>query len=200
MIVAGLTGSMAMGKTETARMFAALGVPVFDADAEVHRLYAKDGEAVSPIGEKFPQAIVNGAVDRRRLAELVQKDPEVFKTLENIVHPLVRKAENEFVRRCRAENRPLAVLDIPLLFETGRQHDVDRIIVVSAPADVQRSRALARPGMTPGKFETIAARLIPDSEKRRQAHFILDSSQGLDRALAQVKAIVAKLMQEAGAS
>ncbi len=200
MIVAGLTGSMAMGKTETARMFAALGVPVFDADAEVHRLYAKEGEAVSAIGKKFPQAIVNGAVDRQRLAELVQKDPEVLKTLENIVHPLVRKAENEFVRRCRAENRPLAILDIPLLIETGRQHDVDRIIVVSAPADVQRSRALARPGMTPEKFQAIASRQVPDSEKRRQAHFIVDSSQDLDRTLAQVKAIVAILTQEAGES
>ncbi|MGQ0484698.1 MAG: dephospho-CoA kinase [Hyphomicrobiales bacterium] len=199
MIVAGLTGSIAMGKTETARLFAALGVPVFDADAEVHHLYAKNGEAVRAIGAQFPQAVIDGAIERQRLAELVLKDPEAVKMLESIVHPLVRKAENEFTRRCRAENRPLAVLDIPLLFETGRQHDVDRIIVVSAPADVQRSRALARPGMTPEKFEAIAARQVPDGEKRRQAHFIVDSSQGIDQALAQVKAIVAMLMQQAGA-
>ncbi len=200
MIVAGLTGSIAMGKTETARMFAALGVPVFDADAAVHEMYAEGGAAVSAVGAKFPQAVVDGAVDRQRLAELVLKDLEALKTLESIVHPQVRKAEMEFIRRCHAENRPLVVLDIPLLFETGRQRDVDRIIVVSAPADMQRERALARPGMTPEKFAAILARQVPDAERRRQAHFIVDSSQGLVHASAQVEAIVARLMQEAGTS
>ena len=200
MIVAGLTGSLAMGKSETARMFASLGIPVFDADAEVHRLYAQGGAAVEMIGARFPEAIVDGAVDRRRLGEIVLKDAAALRAVEKLVHPLVRNAEAEFLRKCRGEARPLAVLDIPLLFETGRQRDVDRIIVVSAPADVQRSRALTRPGMTAEKFEAIAARQVPDAERRRQAHFIVDSSQGLDQALAQVKAIVAILMREAEAS
>jgi len=199
MIVAGLTGSIAMGKSETARMFAGLGVPVFDADAAVHEMYAKGGVAVEAIAARFPLAIADGAVDRQRLGELVLNDPEALKALETTIHPLVRRAESEFLDRCRAENRPLAILDIPLLFETGRQRDVDRIIVVSAPVGMQRERALARPGMTPEKFAAIAARQIPDSEKRRQAHFIVDSSKGLDHTLAQVKAIMAKLLQEAGA-
>jgi dephospho-CoA kinase len=200
MIVAGLTGSIAMGKSETARMFAGLGVPVFDSDAAVHEMYAKGGAAVEAIAARFPQAIVNGAVDRQRLGELVLNDPEALKALETAIHPLVRRAESEFLDRYRSENRPLAILDIPLLFESGRQHDVDRIIVVSAPAGMQRKRALARPGMTPEKFAAIAARQIPDSEKRRQAHFTVDSSKGLDHALAQVKTIMAKLLRETGAS
>jgi dephospho-CoA kinase len=199
-IVAGLTGSIAMGKSETARMFASLGVPVFDADAEVHSLYTKGGAAVAAIAARFPEAIVDRAIDRRLLGELVLRDPEALQALETLVHPLVRKKEAEFLRKCRSDGKPLVVLDIPLLFESGRQHDVDRIIVVSAPDDVQRSRALARPGMTAEKFEAIAARQVPDAEKRRQAHFIVDSSQGLDQALAQVKTIVATLIREAGAS
>ena len=200
MIVAGLTGSIAMGKSETARMFTSLGVPVFDADAAVHGLYAKGGGAVKAIAAKFPQAIIDGAVDRQRLGELVLNNPQAMKALEAIVHPLVRQAEREFIRVCRAESRLLAILDIPLLFETGRQRDVDRIIVVTAPAEMQRHRALARPGMTPEKFAAILARQVPDADKRRQAHFIVDSSQGREHALAQVKAVVAKLLQEAGAS
>ena len=200
MIVAGLTGSLAMGKSETARMFASLGVPVFDADAEVHRLYAQGGAAVEMIGARFPEAIVDGAVDRLRLGEIVLKDSAALRAVEKLVHPLIREAEAEFLRKCCGEARPLAVLDIPLLFETGRQRDVDRIIVVSAPADEQRSRALSRPGMTAEKFEAIVARQVPDAERRRQAHFIVDSSQGFDQALAQVKAIVAILMREAEAS
>lgn len=199
MIVAGLTGSIAMGKSETARMFASLGVPVFDADAAVHEMYAKRGAAVSAIAAKFPDAVVDGAVDRLRLAELVLSNPVALKMLESIVHPLVRKKEQEFIRRCRTDNRPLVVLDIPLLFETGRQRDVDRIIVVSASADTQRKRVSARPGMTEEKFATITARQIPDVEKRRRAHFIVDTSQSLDHALVQVKNIVAKLMREAAA-
>ena len=199
MIVAGLTGSIAMGKSETARMFASLGVPVFDADAAVHEMYAKRGAAVSAIAAKFPDAVVDGAVDRLRLAELVLSNPVALKMLESIVHPLVRKKEQEFIRRCRTDNRPLVVLDIPLLFETGRQRDVDRIIVVSASVDTQRKRVLARPGMTEEKFATISARQIPDVEKRRRAHFIVDTSQNLDHALVQVKNIVAKLMREAAA-
>jgi dephospho-CoA kinase len=199
MIVAGLTGSIAMGKSETARMFASLGVPVFDADAAVHEMYAKRGAAVSAIAAKFPDAVVDGAVDRLRLAELVLSNPVALKMLESIVHPLVRKKEQEFIRRCRTDNRPLVVLDIPLLFETGRQRDVDRIIVVSASVDTQRKRVLARPGMTEEKFATISARQIPDVEKRRRAHFIVDTSQSLDHALVQVKNIVAKLMREAAA-
>jgi len=200
MIIAGLTGSIAMGKSETARMFAELGVPVFDADAAVHEMYAKGGAAVGAIATRFPQAIVDGVADRQRLAELVLNDPAALRTLENIVHPLVRSAEARFIRKCRAENRPLAVVDIPLLFETGRQHEFDRVIVVSAPAGMQRERALTRPGMTEEKFAAIQARQVSDADKRRQAHFIVDSSRGLDHALAQVKTIVAKLVREAAAS
>lgn len=199
MIVAGLTGSIAMGKSETARMFAGLGVPVFDADAAVHEMYAKGGAAVEAIAARFPQAIVDGAVDRQRLGGLILNDPEALIALEAAVHPLVRRAEREFLDKCRSENRPLAILDLPLLFETGRQRDVDRIIVVSAPVGIQRERALARPGMTPEKFAAIVARQIPDSEKQRLAHFIMDSSKGFDHALAQVKTIMAKLMRGAGA-
>lgn len=200
MIVAGLTGSIAMGKSETARLFAMLGVPVFDADAEVHRMYAEGGAAVGAIAAKFPQAVANGAVDRQRLAGLVLNDAGALRTLESIVHPLVRELEQEFIRKCRAENRPLAIVDIPLLFETGRQRDVDRIVVVSAPAGLQRQRVLARPGMTPEKLAAILARQVSDAEKRRQAHFIVDSSQGLDHAARQVKDIVTKLTDEAAAT
>jgi dephospho-CoA kinase len=193
MIVAGLTGSIAMGKTEAARMIASLGVPVFDADKVVHDLYAKGGGAVSAIAARFPEAVALGVVDRTRLSEIVLADPAAWRALEGIVHPLVRAAEKDFLRRCRAEGHSLAVIDIPLLFESGRQDEVDKIIVVTAAPDVQRRRALARPAMSPKKFEAILARQLPDAEKRRQAHFIVDSSRGYDHALAQIKSIVASL-------
>jgi dephospho-CoA kinase len=193
MIVIGLTGSIAMGKSETAKMFAQLGVPVFDADSAVHTLYAPGGGAVDAVAREFPQALRDGAIDRSVLSRLVSGDPASLAKLEKIVHPLVREEQRRFLERCRREARPLAVVDIPLLLETGRQHEVDRIVVVSAPADIQRSRALARPGMSEAKLDAILARQMPDSEKRRHAHFIVDSGQGFEHAFAQVRHIVESL-------
>jgi len=193
MIVLGLTGSIAMGKSETARMFRELGVPVFDADAAVHALYAEGGAAVGPIAEAFPGAVSGGAVDREALAARVLGDSEAIARLEAIVHPLVRDAERAFLDKARQEGAALAVLDIPLLFETGGEGRADRIVVVSAPADLQRERALARPGMTQEKFDAILARQVPDAEKRRRADFVVDSSRGLEDAFDQVRGIVEQL-------
>jgi dephospho-CoA kinase len=193
MIVVGLTGSIAMGKTETAKMFAALGVPVCDSDMVVHRLYEEGGAAVAPVARVFPDAVKNGRVDRARLAAALAADPAGFERLEAIVHPLVRAEQKLFLDRCRRENAQLAVLDIPLLFETGRDRDVDRIVVVSAPAEMQKARAMMRPGMTEEKLASLLARQMPDSEKRARAHFVVDSGHGRDHAFAQVRAIVAQL-------
>lgn len=198
MIVVGLTGSIAMGKSETARMFVRLGVPVCESDAVVHALYAKGGAAVEPIARAFPGTVVDDAIDRERLSNALFGKPENFARLEAVVHPLVRRAQDEFLERCQANGESLAVLDIPLLFETGRDRDVDRIVVVSAPAEVQRARALARPGMTEEKLATILARQLPDEEKRRRADFVVDSSQGLGCALTQVEQIVSALKRECG--
>ncbi|MFO0994319.1 MAG: dephospho-CoA kinase [Hyphomicrobiales bacterium] len=190
MKVIGLTGSIAMGKSETARLFAELGVPVFDSDAAVHVLYAKDGDAVAPLRKAFPQAVIDGAVDRKRLSEILTREPQRLGELEAVVHPLVRRAQEQFLAEHRAKGTAFVLLDIPLLFETQREKDVDIIVVVSAPADVQRERALARPGMTVEKLETILARQMPDAEKRRRADFIVDGARGLDHARAQVRHIL----------
>jgi dephospho-CoA kinase len=200
MIVIGLTGSIAMGKSETARMFRAEAIPVFDADAVVADLYAKNGAAVAGIAAHFPDAIVDGAVDRTRLSRLLAVSPAAFKVLEDIVHPLVRAAEAEFLEACRTRGEPLAVLDIPLLFETGRDKEVDKVVVVSAPPEIQRQRALARPGMTEEKLAMIMARQIPDSEKRKRADFVVDSSEGLDVAHDRVRRIIAALKEQEGHS
>ena len=191
MIILGLTGSIGMGKSTTAAMFAAEGVPVNDADAVVHELYR--GKAVALVGAAFPQAIVDGIVDRNRLSAAVLGDPVALKRLEAIVHPLVREAETEFLARHRAAGTPLVVLDIPLLFEVGAEGRVDRIAVVSAPADVQRARVLARPGMTVGKFETILAKQVPDAEKRARADFVIDTARGLEPARRDVVRIIGEL-------
>lgn len=193
MKVIGLTGSIAMGKSETARMFAELGVPVFDSDAAVHVLYARGGDAVAPLRKAFPQAVIDDAVDRKRLSEILTREPQRLGELEAIVHPLVRRAQEQFLAEHRAKGTAFVLLDIPLLFETQRQQEVDVSVVVSAPADVQRERALARPGMTVEKLETILARQMPDAEKRRRADFIVDSTKGLDHARAQVRHILATL-------
>lgn len=190
MLVVGLTGSIAMGKSATARMFARLGCPVFCADEVVHKLYAKGGAAVPLVGREFPTAVTNGMVDRERLAAVVTGDRAKLARLEAIVHPLVKAEERRFLAAAEKSGSRLAVLDIPLLFETGRDQNVDAVVVVSAPKDVQRSRALARQGMTAEKFEAILARQVPDSEKRRRADFVVDSSAGLERAFEQVRAIV----------
>ena len=191
MIILGLTGSIGMGKSTTAAMFAAEGVPVNDADAVVHELYR--GKAVALVGAAFPQAIVDGIVDRNRLSAAVLGDPVALKRLEEIVHPLVREAETEFLARHRAAGTPLVVLDIPLLFEVGAEGRVDRIAVVSAPADVQRARVLARPGMTVEKFDAILAKQVPDAEKRARADFVIDTARGLEPARRDVVRIIGEL-------
>jgi len=193
MIVIGLTGSIGMGKSVTAGMFAGEGIPVCDSDAVVHRLYDKGGAAVAPVARAFPDVITDGAIDRQKLARHLGHKPEDFTKLEAIVHPLVRVEQEKFLEDARERNAPLAVLDIPLLLETGRDRDVDRIVVVSAPADIQRTRVLARPGMTEQKFASILARQLPDAEKRARADFIVDSGRGFDHAHAQVRRIIAEL-------
>lgn len=196
MMLVGLTGSIGMGKSETAKMFAAEGVPVYDADAAVHTLYAKGGDGVGPIGAAFPEAIKDGAVDRAALSKAVLGKPEAFKKLESIIHPLVAKVQLSWLEARRAEGADMVVLDIPLLFETGGEARVDKIVVVSAPAEVQRERVLARPEMTEQKFESILAKQVPDAEKRAKADFVVETSGGLDDARAQVKKIVAELRNQ----
>lgn len=191
MIVLGLTGSIGMGKSTTARFFSDYGVPVHDADAAVHALY--EGKAVPLVGERFPDAIVAGRVDRARLAEQVLGRPEALKALEAIVHPLVRAAELEFLAAHRKKGTPLVVLDIPLLYETGGEQRVDRVLVVTAPEEVQRERVLARPGMTPERLQNILDTQVPDAEKRRRADFVLDTGQGMDHARRRVGEIIAVL-------
>jgi dephospho-CoA kinase len=193
MIVIGLTGSIGMGKSETARMFAEQGVPVCESDAIVHRLYEKDGAAVAPVAAAFPDVRDDGGINREKLSRHLAANAEGFARLEAIVHPLVRAEQENFLKEARKRNVRLAVLDIPLLFETGRDRDVDRIVVVSAPAEVQRRRVLARPGMDEAKFAAVLARQLPDAEKRARADFIVDSAHGFDHARRQVRDIIAVL-------
>jgi dephospho-CoA kinase len=200
MILVGLTGSIGMGKSETAGMFRALGVPVYDADAAVHRLYDKDGPAVAPIGAAFPGAVRGGTVDRQELGRQVLDDKAALRRLEAIIHPLVSADQQAFLHKAEADGARLVVLDIPLLFETGGEKRVDAVVVVSAPAAVQRERVLARPGMTEAKFEAILAKQVADAEKRAKADFVVDSSRGLDHARAQVAEIVAALQNRTGAA
>ena len=190
MIVLGLTGSIGMGKSATARLFAEEGARVHDSDAVVHALYAKGGAAVGPVGEAFPGVIKDGAIDRAALAERVGGDPEALKRLEAIVHPLVAQSRDGFLARARAEGAPVVVLDVPLLFEAGQADGVDAVVVASCPAELQRTRVLARPGMTPEKLEALLARQIPDAEKRARADFVVDTGQGFDAARAQVRQIL----------
>ena len=191
MFVLGLTGSLGMGKSTTAGFFAELGVPVHDADATVHQLYK--AEAVSPIEAAFPGTTANGEVDREKLAKRVLDDPAAIKKLEGIVHPLVRAAEEHFLTEAEKKNARVAVLDIPLLFETGGDRRCDAVVVVSAPEDVQRARIFERPGMTAQKFSAIAANQMPDAEKRKRADFTVDTSKGFDAARAQVREILARV-------
>ena len=188
MIVLGLTGSLGMGKSATARFFAEAGVPVHDADAAVHRLYA--GEAAPAIEAAFPGTTGAAGVDRQKLGEYVLGDPAAMARLESIVHPLVRREELRFLDTAAKAGAAVAVLEIPLLFETGADRRVDAVVVVTALPQVQRSRAFERPGMTEEKFRAVIARQMPDAEKRRRADFIVDTSQGFDSARAQVRAIL----------
>jgi dephospho-CoA kinase len=183
-----LTGSLGMGKSTAAKFFAEEGVPVHDSDAVVHALY--EGEAVAAIEAAFPGTTVGGKVDRGKLAAKVVNDKAALARLEAIVHPLVGQAREKFLADAQARGVPVVLLDIPLLFEIGNECNCDAVVVVSAPADVQRARALARPGMTEEKFAGLMAKQLPDAEKRRRADFIVDSSQGFDHAQAQVRDIL----------
>jgi dephospho-CoA kinase len=191
MIKLALTGSIGMGKSAVAKMFAAAGVPVFDADAEVRRLQGEGGALVEAIGQRFPGSVGDGRLDRDRLAGMVLKDPAELAALEAIVHPHVHLARQRFI----AEHADASALlfEIPVLFETGAELAFDKVIVVSAPLDVQRRRVLQRPGMTAEKFEAILARQTPDSEKRGRADFVIDTGADLSTTEAQVRDIIACL-------
>jgi dephospho-CoA kinase len=191
MFVLGLTGSVAMGKSTTARFFEEAGVPVHDADAVVHRLY--EGEAVPIIEAAFPGTTTDGKVDRVKLGGRVINDLAALRQLEAIVHPLVQDAERRFLEKAEQSGAPVVVLDIPLLFETGGDQRVDAVVVVTAPAEIQRARVLERPGMTVQKLDAMLARQMPDSEKRRRADFVVDTSRGFDEARAQVQEILRRV-------
>jgi dephospho-CoA kinase len=188
--VIGLTGSIGMGKSETAKLFAAEGVPVHDADAAIARLYGQGGAAVELIAREFPGAVINNAVDRAALSDLVVNDPAALKKLEMLVHPLVAAERDAFLRDSDA---PMVLFDVPLLFETGAHADMDATVVASAPEAVQRQRVLSRPGMTDGKFQALKARQMSDAQKRQQAHYVVMTDKGLDHARQQVKMILADI-------
>jgi len=194
-IVLGLTGSIGMGKSTTAAMFAEEGALLWDADAAVHDLYAWGGAAVAAVEAAFPGVSGPDGVDRGKLAEALRADPDGYARLEAIVHPLVREHRAEMMAAARAAGARLVVLDIPLLMETGGDAEVDAVVVVTAPAEVQRERVLSRPGMTPERFAEILARQTPDAEKRARADFIIDTHKGLDDARDQVRAVVDEVLK-----
>ena len=191
MIILGLTGSIGMGKSATATLFRDEGVPVYDADAAVHQLYQEGGAAVAPVEAAFPGVEVDGAIDRNLLRQRVLNDAAAMKALESIVHPLAGAAQQKFREAARAAGAAFVVLDIPLLYETGGSGYCDYVLVVTAPADIQRERVLSRPGMTEETFEAILARQVPDAEKRAKADFILSTAHGFEFARDHVQAIVA---------
>ena len=188
--VIGLTGGIGMGKSETAKLFAQEGVAVHDADAAITRLYARGGNAVEAIAETFPGTVKKGAVDRQALSARVVKDPAALARLEQLVHPLVARDRQDFLRDTKA---PIVLFDIPLLFEIGADKEMDAVVVTSAPEEVRRARVLARPGMTAEKFESLKARQMDDAQKRQQAHYVVMTDKGLDHAREQVKMILADI-------
>jgi dephospho-CoA kinase len=191
MLTIGLTGSIATGKSETSKLFSQANVPVFDADAEVHKIY-KDRSVVEMLAKYFPEAIQNGVVNRQILGKIVLTDVKKLKALEVLIHPLVQAQRERFVAKCRKENAHFVIMDIPLLFETEQGGDVDYVVVVSAPENLQRERALARPGMTEEKLAGIRFRQVPDAEKRKQADFVIENSGSLHQLRGQVEALIAK--------
>lgn len=198
MYLIGLTGSIGMGKTQTAALFEEEGVPRYDADAAVHALYEIGGAAVGPIGEMFPEAVRDGAVDRAALGQIVLKDAAKLAALEKTVHPLAGATQVDFLNAQIAAGATHVLLDIPLLFETGGHEFVDCVVVVSAPPDIQRARVLERPGMTEEKFADILAKQLPDTDKRAAADFIVDSSVSVADAHRQVKEILAAVLDRKG--
>lgn len=193
MIVAGLTGSIGMGKSTVLKMFEELGAVVWNADEAVHRLYAKGGLGVAAVAREFPEAIADGAVDRERLAALVLGKPERLRRLEEIVHPLVSDDREDFLVRAESDRADVVMLDIPLLFEKGYEEAFDAVVVVSAPADVQRARVLARPGMSAAKFEAILSQQTPDAEKRARADYVIDTGVLLQETGEQVRKVMTEL-------
>jgi len=189
----GLTGSIAMGKSTTAQMFREAGVPVWDADATVHRLYAPGGAAVAPVAALAPAALKDGGIDRAALAAAIRADDTLLTRIEAAVHPLVRQDRMDFVAGVAAD---IAVLDIPLLFETGAEAECDAVVVVTAPPDVQRARVLSRPGMTEARFDALLSRQVPDAEKRARADFVIDTSRGLEAARADVQSVLETVRSE----
>jgi dephospho-CoA kinase len=190
--ILGLTGSIGMGKSTTAAMFRARGIPVHDSDEAVHRLYR--GAAAPLVEEAFPGTTTDGAVDRAKLGAQVIGHPERMARLEKIIHPLVRADRDALLEEARRSGAALMVLDIPLLYETGAEKDCDAVLVVTASPEIQRERVLARPGMTPERFAMIHVKQLPDAEKRRRADFIVDTGRGLAEAEAQIDAIIANIM------
>jgi dephospho-CoA kinase len=188
MIVLGLTGSIGMGKSTTAKLFAEAGVPVYDADAAVHILY--EGEAVPAIEVAFPGTTVAGKVDRNKLSARVVHDPAAMKQLEEIVHPMLGASRQKFLHDAEQSGAPVAVVDVPLLFETGGEKRVDAVVVVTTTPEIQRQRILERPNMTDEKLDAILARQMPDTEKRKRAHFVVDTSHGLDPVRARIRDIL----------
>ncbi|WP_085340968.1 dephospho-CoA kinase [Aquidulcibacter paucihalophilus] len=197
MKIVALTGSIGMGKSTTSAMFQDLGVPVWDADAAVHRLYSPAGAAIGPLQALVPEAIGPQGVDRSVLTSRILQDPTLLKQIEAIVHPLVGKDRADFLAAEREKAAPLVIVDVPLLFETGGEAYVDAVIVVSCPADIQKARVLARPGMTEEKFQAILARQTPDEIKRAESNFVIETGLGLDVAREQVGKVYAALMAAA---
>jgi dephospho-CoA kinase len=197
MILIGLTGSIGMGKSTVARMFEDLGAPSFNSDDAVHALYAAGGAAVAPVEAAFPGVVRAGAIDRTELAARVLHDPDARKRLEAIVHPLVRAEQQRFLSEHSERGANAVVLDIPLLFESGAGAAVDKIVVVSAPPEVQRERVLARPGMSAEKFESILALQMPDAEKRARADFVIDTGGDLETTRRQVRLVLDALGEQA---
>ena len=191
MMIIGLTGSIGMGKTTTAGFFVAEGIPVHDSDQCVHKLYA--GEAASLIAEIDHSFVENGIVKRKTLADAILRAPELLSAVENVIHPLIARERNRFLQRARSAGHALAVLDIPLLFERGLEHDVDIVLVVSAPAHMQENRVLCRPGMTREKLEMIRSRQMPSYEKMQSAHIVFDTSRGLEELRQDVRSLLRSL-------
>ncbi len=191
----GLTGSIGMGKSTTAAMFAAEGIPVWDADAAVHRIYAAGGLAVAPLSEAFPGALVEGGISRSALRSIIAADPSALSRIEQIVHPLVAADRTRFLDQAAVDGVDIVLLDIPLLFETGADGQMDGIVVVSAPLHLQRERVLARQGMTPAQLDLILSRQMPDAEKRARATWIIDTST-LPEANEQVRQVLARIRKD----
>jgi dephospho-CoA kinase len=196
MKVIGLTGSIGMGKSTTAAMFREAGVPVYDADAAVHEAYDVGGVCVGPVGEAFPGVVKGGRIDREALRQAVLGKPEAMAKLNSIVHPLLGRSRAKVFEAAEAAGADLIVLDIPLLFETGGERNMDKVVVVSAPPDVQRARVLEREGMSPERLDAILAQQMPDAEKRKRADYVVDTGRGIEAAREQVREIIAKLRSQ----